>query len=79
MLGGGRPLADKKSLRLVLHGVRSHHERAAPTRSTLQKLNRFFMSGRYEETEAGSVGGGGAAAASADEMRERLPHYCDTR
>jgi len=59
--GEGRPLADKKSLRLVLHGVRSHHERAAPTRSTLQKLNRFFMSGRYEETEAGSVGGGGGS------------------
>ena len=42
------PLADKDSLRQILHLIMRYHERAAPTRSTLQKLNRFFMSSEYE-------------------------------
>ena len=42
------PLADKDSLRQILHLITRYHERAAPTRSTLQKLNRFFMSSEYE-------------------------------
>jgi tRNA A64-2'-O-ribosylphosphate transferase len=41
-------LADKDSLRQILHLITRYHERAAPTRSTLQKLNRFFMSSEYE-------------------------------
>lgn len=44
------PLADKDSLRQVLHLITRYHERAAPTRSTLQKLNRFFMSSEYENS-----------------------------
>ena len=42
------PLADKDSLRQILHLIERYHERAAPTRSTQQKLNRFFMSSEYE-------------------------------
>ncbi|KAL3766911.1 hypothetical protein ACHAW5_000929 [Stephanodiscus triporus] len=38
------PFADKNKLRIVLHLVRQDREKAEPTRSTLQKLNRFFMS-----------------------------------
>ena len=44
------PLADKDSLRQILHLITRYHERAAPTRSTLQKLNRFFMSSEYENS-----------------------------
>lgn len=43
------PLADKDSLRQVLHLITRYHGRAAPTRSTLQKLSRFFMSSEYEK------------------------------
>ena len=43
------PLADKDSLRQILHLITRYHGRAAPTRSTLQKLNRFFMSSKYEK------------------------------
>ena len=39
-----RPFATKESLRVVLHLVRQDRENAEPTRNTLQKLNRFFMS-----------------------------------
>ena len=45
------PLADKDSLRQILHFITRYHERAAPTRSTLQKLNRFFMSSEYENKD----------------------------
>ena len=38
------PLATKETLRVVLHLVRQDREKAEPTRSTMQKLNRFFMS-----------------------------------
>ncbi|KAL7482861.1 hypothetical protein ACHAW6_008511 [Cyclotella cf. meneghiniana] len=38
------PLATKESLRIVLHLVKQDREVADPTRSTMQKLNRFFMS-----------------------------------
>jgi tRNA A64-2'-O-ribosylphosphate transferase len=37
-------LANKETLRIVLQLVRQDRENADPTRSTLQKLNRFFMS-----------------------------------
>ncbi|KAL9187378.1 hypothetical protein ACHAXT_001481 [Thalassiosira profunda] len=36
--------ANKDSLRIVLHLIRQDREIAEPTRSTLQKVNRFFMS-----------------------------------
>ena len=42
-------VADKDSLRQVLHLITRYHGRAAPTRSTLQKLSRFFMSSEYEK------------------------------
>ena len=38
------PFADKESLRVVLQLVTQYRENAEPTRSTMQKLNRFFMS-----------------------------------
>eukprot|EP00980_Cylindrotheca_fusiformis_P001849 scaffold414_cov109-Cylindrotheca_fusiformis.AAC.12 len=38
------PLANKDILRIVLQLVRQSRENADPTRSTMQKLNRFFMS-----------------------------------
>ena len=38
------PFANKESLRRVLHLVKQHRENAEPTRNTMQKLNRFFMS-----------------------------------
>ncbi|KAL3827593.1 hypothetical protein ACHAXA_002090 [Cyclostephanos tholiformis] len=38
------PFANKDTLRIVLHLVRQDRENAEPTRSTMQKLNRFFMS-----------------------------------
>jgi len=36
--------ADKESLRIFLQLVTQYRENAEPTRSTMQKLNRFFMS-----------------------------------
>ncbi|KAL7541301.1 hypothetical protein ACHAXR_010794 [Thalassiosira sp. AJA248-18] len=42
-----KPFASKDSLRIVLHLVRQDRENAEPTRSTMQKLNRFFMSRGY--------------------------------
>jgi len=39
-----KPFANKESLRIVLHLVRQDRENAEPTRSTMQKLNRVFMS-----------------------------------
>jgi hypothetical protein len=38
------PLANKETLRIGLHLIRQDREAADPTRSTMQKLNRFFMS-----------------------------------
>lgn len=38
------PLATKESLRICLHLIQQDREVAEPTRSTMQKLNRFFMS-----------------------------------
>jgi tRNA A64-2'-O-ribosylphosphate transferase len=39
-----RPLADKDRLRIALQLIRQDRPEAEPTRSTMQKLNRFFMS-----------------------------------
>ncbi|KAL7534792.1 hypothetical protein ACHAWF_004954 [Thalassiosira exigua] len=39
-----KPFGDKESLRIVLHLVRQDRENAEPTRSTMQKINRLFMS-----------------------------------
>lgn len=39
-----KPFADKESLRIVLQLVTQYRETAEPSRSTTQKLNRFFMS-----------------------------------
>ena len=41
------PLPTKETLRIVLHLIKQHREKADPTRSTMQKLNRFFMSNNY--------------------------------
>ena len=41
-----KPFANKDSLRIALHLVRQDRENAEPTRSTMQKLNRFFMSSK---------------------------------
>jgi tRNA A64-2'-O-ribosylphosphate transferase len=38
------PLGNKETLRIGLHLIRQDREAADPTRSTMQKLNRFFMS-----------------------------------
>lgn len=38
------PFADKESLRIALQLVKQDRENAEPTRCTMQKLNRFFMS-----------------------------------
>jgi hypothetical protein len=35
-------LATKKALRIALHLIRQDREKADPTRSTMQKLNRFL-------------------------------------
>ena len=42
--------ANKDSLRIALHLVRQDRENAEPTRSTMQKLNRFFLSGSLYRT-----------------------------
>lgn len=39
-----KPFADKQSVRIVLQLLTQYRETAEPTRSTAQKLNRFFMS-----------------------------------
>ncbi|KAL7528286.1 hypothetical protein ACHAWF_002509 [Thalassiosira exigua] len=39
-----KPFADKESIRIVLHLVRQDRENAEPSRSTMQKLNRFLQS-----------------------------------
>lgn len=45
---GAQTLANKESLRRTLHLIRQDREKAEPSRSTMQKLNRFFMSGTYD-------------------------------
>ena len=45
-----KPFADKESLRIVLQLVTRYREAAEPTRSTMQKLNRFFMSSSIYRT-----------------------------
>ena len=37
-------LADKEKIRIALHLIRQYREVADPTRSSMQKVNRFFMS-----------------------------------
>jgi len=44
-----QPLANKDTLRLALHVVQKYREQSSPSRLTMQKLNRFFMSGPYED------------------------------
>ena len=41
-----KPFSNKDSLRIALHLVRQDRENAEPSRSTMQKLNRFFMSSK---------------------------------
>jgi tRNA A64-2'-O-ribosylphosphate transferase len=40
-------LANKDTLRVALHLVQQYREKASPSRSSMQKLNRFFMSAQY--------------------------------
>jgi len=49
------PLATKESLRVAHHLVSQDREQAEPTRSTFQKLNRFFMSSTLYRTRDASV------------------------
>jgi hypothetical protein len=44
----GQDIVNKQSLRIALHSIQRYREKASPTRSTIQKLNRFFMSSSYE-------------------------------
>lgn len=39
-------LGDKETIRIALHLIRQDREVAEPSRSTMQKVNRFFMSSR---------------------------------
>lgn len=41
-------LGTKVTLRVALQFVQQYRNNASPSRSTMQKLNRFFMSGEYE-------------------------------
>jgi tRNA A64-2'-O-ribosylphosphate transferase len=41
--------ATKETLRLALIKLQQYRPKACPTRSTMQKLNRFFMSGVHEK------------------------------
>jgi tRNA A64-2'-O-ribosylphosphate transferase len=40
------PLVDKDQIRIALHLIRQDREVAEPTRSTMQKINRFLMSSK---------------------------------
>lgn len=40
----GKPFADKERVRISLHLVKQYREKAEPSRSTMQKIHRFFMS-----------------------------------
>jgi tRNA A64-2'-O-ribosylphosphate transferase len=40
------PLFDKENIRIALHLIRQDREVAEPTRSTMQKINRFLMSSK---------------------------------
>jgi tRNA A64-2'-O-ribosylphosphate transferase len=42
-------LATKETVRIALHLIQEYREKADPSRSTVQKLNRFFMSSPFEE------------------------------
>jgi tRNA A64-2'-O-ribosylphosphate transferase len=44
-------LVSKQSLRVALHLIRQDREQAEPSRSNMQKLNRFFMSSEHEKGE----------------------------
>jgi len=44
------PFASKEHIRVVLHWIRQDREHAEPTRSTLQKLNRYFLSRSHEDS-----------------------------
>jgi Rit1 DUSP-like domain len=45
-----KPLVDKERLQIALHLIKQDRENADPSRSTMQKLNRFFMtSAMYRE------------------------------
>lgn len=41
-------LASKETLRVTLHLIQQYREKASPSRSIMQKLNRFFMSAQYQ-------------------------------
>jgi len=41
---------DKHAMRIALQTLKLFREEASPSRSTMQKLNRFFMSSSYETT-----------------------------
>mmetsp|Transcript_21254 Transcript_21254/g.29794 ORF Transcript_21254/g.29794 Transcript_21254/m.29794 type:complete len:549 (-) Transcript_21254:124-1770(-) len=43
-----KSLATKNEIRLALHYIQQYRNIAHPTRKTMQKLNRFFMSGNHE-------------------------------
>ena len=45
---GNEVFANKESLRIALLFIQQYRPKACPTRKTMQKLNRFFMSGIFE-------------------------------
>jgi tRNA A64-2'-O-ribosylphosphate transferase len=45
------PLGDKESVRIALHLIQQDREMAEPSRATMQKVNRFFMSSPLYLTE----------------------------
>ena len=46
-------VANKETLRVALYAIQRHRACALPSRSTMQKLNRFFMSAGYEAISPG--------------------------
>jgi tRNA A64-2'-O-ribosylphosphate transferase len=50
------PLASKETLRIVLHLIAQDREKACPSRATMLKLNRFFMSRQYLPNEYNGIG-----------------------
>lgn len=48
---GCEDAVDKSRIRIANHSVGRHRPEVAPTRSTLQKLSRFFMSGNRDNSK----------------------------
>jgi tRNA A64-2'-O-ribosylphosphate transferase len=49
------PLIDKDMIRIALHLIRQDREVADPSRSTMQKINRFLLSSNIHQKEARKI------------------------